>query len=72
MDRSKVEPCAGGSVSDQSKDRIQPEVFIRPLSRARKLLASPQAPSEFPSFPELLARISQLEEQCNAIARSLA
>jgi len=24
---------------------------------------------EFPSFPELLARISQLEEQCNAIAR---
>ena len=27
---------------------------------------------EFPSFPELLARISQLEEQCNAIARSLA
>ena len=27
---------------------------------------------EFPSFPELLARISQLEEHCNAIARSLA
>ena len=27
---------------------------------------------EFPSFPELLARISQLEEQCNAIASSLA
>jgi hypothetical protein len=27
---------------------------------------------EFPSFPELLTRISQLEEQCNAIARSLA
>jgi len=27
---------------------------------------------EFRSFPELLARISQLEEQCNAIARSLA
>lgn len=27
---------------------------------------------EFPRFPELLARISQLEEQCNAIARSLA
>ena len=27
---------------------------------------------EFPNFPELLARISQLEEQCNAIARSLA
>jgi hypothetical protein len=25
-----------------------------------------------PSFPELLARISQLEEHCNAIARSLA
>jgi hypothetical protein len=24
---------------------------------------------EFPSFPELLARISQLEEHCNAIAR---
>jgi hypothetical protein len=27
---------------------------------------------EFPNFPELLARISQLEEQCNAIARSLS
>ena len=27
---------------------------------------------EFPSFLELLARISHLEEQCNAIARSLA
>ena len=27
---------------------------------------------EFPRCPELLARISQLEEQCNAIARSLA
>ena len=27
---------------------------------------------EIPSFAELLARISQLEEQCNAIARSLA
>ena len=27
---------------------------------------------EFPSFSELLARISQLEKQCNAIARSLA
>jgi hypothetical protein len=27
---------------------------------------------EFTRFPELLARISQLEEQCNAIARSLA
>lgn len=26
----------------------------------------------FPNFRELLARISQLEEQCNAIARSLA
>jgi hypothetical protein len=27
---------------------------------------------EFPNFPELLARISQLEKQCNVIARSLA
>ena len=27
---------------------------------------------EFPSFPELLVRISQLEDHCNAIARSLA
>jgi hypothetical protein len=27
---------------------------------------------EFPSFPELLVRISSLEEQCNAIARSLS
>ena len=27
---------------------------------------------EFPRFLELLARISQLEEQCKAIARSLA
>jgi hypothetical protein len=27
---------------------------------------------EFPSFPEVLVRISPLGEQCNAIARSLA
>ncbi len=27
---------------------------------------------DFPSFPELRARISQLEVQCNAIARSFA
>ena len=27
---------------------------------------------EFPSFPELLVRISQLEDHSNAIARSLA
>jgi hypothetical protein len=34
--------------------------------------ASRREKGGFPSFPELLARISQLEEQCNAIARSLA
>ena len=44
MDQSKAEPCAGGSASDQSKDRMQPEINIRPRSRARKLLASLQAP----------------------------
>jgi hypothetical protein len=27
---------------------------------------------EFPSFPELPARISQLEEYCSAVARSFA
>ena len=44
MDQSKVEPCASGSASDQSKDRIQPEINIRLRSRARKRLASLQAP----------------------------
>jgi len=44
MDLSKAAPCASGPASDQSKDRIQPEINIRPRSRARKLLASLQAP----------------------------
>jgi hypothetical protein len=44
MDQSKAEPCANGSANDQSKDRIQPEINIRPRSRARKLLASFEAP----------------------------
>lgn len=43
MDQSKAEPCASGSASDQSKDRIQPELNIRLRSRARIPLASLQA-----------------------------
>jgi hypothetical protein len=58
-----------------SRDNI-----LIPIDAARQVLVSDYTAMadsgmlrcEFPSFPGLLARISQREEHCNAIARSLA
>jgi hypothetical protein len=53
---------------------------LLPIDAARQALESDYTAmadsvmlrGQFPGFPELLARLSQLEEHCNAFARSLA
>ena len=63
-----------------SRDALSGNQQLVPTGAARQALEydytamadSGMLRGELPSFPGLLARISQMEEHCNAIARSLA